>query len=175
MSRVGKLPIPVSSAVNVTLDPSMIVVEGPKGKLEQRLDPDVKVTFVDGIIKVVASEGVNSAAKVGLYRSLINNMVVGVEHPFEKTLEPIGVGYKVSIEGNLLIMSLGYSHDIFVDVPKDLNVSVNKNIIVVQGASKYHVGQFCATIRSFRKPEPYKGKGIRYKGERILRKDGKRK
>ncbi len=176
MSRVGKLPIKLSDAVKVNFVENSIVVEGPKGRLEQKLHESVKVNVENDMVVVSKAEGNSEGnAMVGLYRSLINNMVHGVQTPFEKSLEVIGVGYKVSVAGGFLILSLGYSHDVVVEIPNGLEVDSKKNIITVSGADKYLVGQFAANIRKLRKPEPYKGKGVKYTNEQILRKEGKNK
>lgn len=174
MSRVGKLPIQVPSGVTITVDDAAITVAGPKGTLSQFTIPGIGIEQKDGVLTVTREndEAINRA-KHGLMRSLVNNMVVGVTQGFSKKLEINGVGYRANMEGAKIKLQLGYSHDIFFTPPQGVQVSVEQNIITVSGISKQQVGQTAAEIRSFRKPEPYKGKGIKYEDERILRKSGK--
>jgi large subunit ribosomal protein L6 len=174
MSRIGKKPIPVPSGVKVTINGASVVVEG-KAKLSWELPELVKAEVVgDEIIVSRDDESRRSSAMQGLARSLINNMVVGVSQGFKKELAVVGVGYKVQVNGKKLVLNLGYSHTIEYDIPAGLNITVaDGNKIVVEGADKQMVGQAAATIRSFRKPEPYKGKGIRYVDEQITLKEGK--
>ena len=174
MSRIGKKPIPGPSGVKVTINGASVVVEG-KAKLSWELPELVKAEVVGNEIIVSRDdESRRSSAMQGLARSLINNMVVGVSQGFKKELAVIGVGYKVQVNGKKLVLNLGYSHTIEYDIPAGLNITVvDGNKIVVEGADKQMVGQAAATIRSFRKPEPYKGKGIRYVDEQITLKEGK--
>ena len=174
MSRIGKKPIPVPSGVKVTINGASVVVEG-KAKLSWELPELVKAEVVGNeIIVSREDESRRSSAMQGLTRSLINNMVVGVSQGFKKELAVIGVGYKVQVTGKKLVLNLGYSHAIEYDIPAGLTITVaDGNKIVVEGADKQMVGQAAATIRSFRKPEPYKGKGIRYVDEQITLKEGK--
>ena len=174
MSRIGKKPIPVPSGVKVTINGASVVVEG-KSKLSWELPELVKAELVGNEVIVSRDdESRRSSAMQGLARSLINNMVVGVSQGFKKELAVIGVGYKVQVSGKKLVLNLGYSHTIEYDIPAGLTISVvDGNKIVVEGADKQMVGQAAATIRSFRKPEPYKGKGIRYVDEQITLKEGK--
>ena len=174
MSRVGKQPIAIPSGVNVTIDDSKITVSGSKGNLEQTALPGVKITHKDDHLHIerINDEAVNRA-RHGLMRSLLNNMVVGVSQGFEKKLEINGVGYRVAQQGADLKFNLGFSHDVIYKVPAGINISVEQNVITVSGISKQQVGQVAAEIRALKKPEPYKGKGIKYVDERIIRKSGK--
>ena len=174
MSRVGKLPIQIPSGVTITVDDAAITVTGPKGTLSQFTLPGVTISQEDGVLTVTReNDEAENRAKHGLMRALINNMVVGVTQGFSKKLEINGVGYRANMEGAKLKMQLGYSHDVYFTPPAGIQISVEQNVITVSGISKQQVGQVAAEIRSFRKPEPYKGKGIKYADERILRKSGK--
>jgi large subunit ribosomal protein L6 len=174
MSRIGKASILVPSGVNVTLTKDEIVVEGSKGKLSQFTMPGISVTQ-DGDQLVVSrqNEEQTTRAKHGLMRSLVNNMVTGVSQGYSKKLEINGVGYRVSAAGADLKFSLGFSHDVTYKLPEGVQAQVDQNIVTISGISKQQVGQVAAEIRALRKPEPYKGKGIKYEGERIIRKSGK--
>lgn len=174
MSRIGKLPIDIPSGVTITVDPDNITVAGPKGTLSQFTMPGVTVKQEDGQIVVtrVDDEGPNRA-KHGLMRTLVNNMVVGVTEGFSKKLEINGVGYRVAMAGSGLKLNLGFSHDVNYALPQGITATVEQNTITVTGISKQQVGQVAAEIRALKKPEPYKGKGIKYEGERIIRKSGK--
>ena len=183
MSRIGKLPISIPAGVTVTLKDSVVTVKGPKGELSQKVDPSIKVNVADGHVTFEVDENspVNYKQKQafhGLYRALVNNMVVGVSEGFKKTMELVGVGYRVSNQGNLIELSLGYTHPIFIQLPQEVKVETkserNQNpIITLESCDKQLLGLICAKIRSFRMPEPYKGKGILFKGEVIRRKSGK--
>lgn len=180
MSRIGKAPINLPSGVDVTVDKSNIVtVKGPKGTLTQQLDPDLKLSVEDGVLNIVRpTEQKRHRAAHGLYRSLVSNMVQGVTDGFSKDLELYGVGYRASNTGNLLELSLGYSHPIMFYVPDEIKLETvaekgQPPTIKLQAIDKQLLGQVAAKIRSFRSPEPYKGKGVRYKGENIRRKAGK--
>jgi large subunit ribosomal protein L6 len=174
MSRIGKLPIDIPSGVTITVDPETITVTGPKGTLSQFTMPGINVT-VEGAQAIVAreSDAREHRSKHGLMRTLVSNMVTGVTKGFEKKLEINGVGFKAAIEGPKLKMALGFSHDVFYPTPAGITLAVEQNVITVSGISKQQVGQVAAEIRSFKKPEPYKGKGIKYADERIIRKSGK--
>jgi large subunit ribosomal protein L6 len=174
MSRIGKLPITIPSGVTITVDESAITVEGPKGKLSQFTLPGITVKQDDGMLSVSREndEAINRA-RHGLMRSLINNMVVGVTTGFSKKLEINGVGFRANMQGTDLKMQLGYSHDVIYKAPQGVDIKVEKNEVTVSGISKQQVGQVAAEIRALRKPEPYKGKGIKYADEQILRKSGK--
>ena len=184
MSRIGKLPINIPAGVTVTLKDNVVSVKGPKGELSQAVDPSIIVTIENNVITFAideANETVGVKQKQafhGLYRSLVNNMVVGVSQGYKKEMELVGVGYRVSNQGNLVEFCLGYTHSIFIQLPPEVKVETkserNKNpYISLESADKQLLGLICAKIRSFRKPEPYKGKGILYVGEQIRRKSGK--
>ena len=181
MSRIGKLPIsiPAGVTVNYDNDSHVCTVKGPKGELSQWIDPSIKFNNADGQISFEIDENspVNIKQKQafhGLYRSLVNNMVVGVSAGYTKVLELVGVGYRVSNQGNLIEFALGYTHPIFIQLPKEIKSERNQNpILTLESCDKQLLGLVCAKIRSFRKPEPYKGKGILFKGEVIRRKSGK--
>lgn len=174
MSRIGKLPIAIPSGVTITIDPDTITVAGSKGTLKQFTMPGVTVTQDEGQIVVTReNDEPQNRAKHGLMRSLINNMVVGVSTGFSKKLELNGVGYRVALAGSGLKMNLGFSHEVNYALPAGVTATVEQNIITVTGIDKQQVGQVAAEIRALKKPEPYKGKGIKYVGERILRKSGK--
>lgn len=174
MSRIGKQPIPIPSGVTITVDDSHITVNGSKGNLEQKALRGVKVTHRDDHILVerINDEAINRA-RHGLMRTLVNNMVLGVSQGFEKKLEINGVGFRVAQQGTDLKFNLGFSHDVIYKVPAGITVGIDQNVVTVSGISKQQVGQVAAEIRSLKKPEPYKGKGIKYVGERIIRKSGK--
>ena len=174
MSRIGKLPIQIPSGVTITVDSGNVTVKGPKGELSQFITPDVTVTNEDGVVTVVRKDDSKPAkSQHGLMRSLINNMVVGVTDGFEKKLEVNGVGFRVSGGGQNLEMALGFSHPVKYTAPEGVNITVNKMEITVAGHNKQQVGQVAAEIRALKKPEPYKGKGIKYADEVIIRKAGK--
>lgn len=175
MSRIGKQPVNIPENVQVKIDSGVISVEGPKGKLSQNLVPDVFVEIQDSKILVSISnpKDKDQRAKWGLQRSLINNMVIGVTNAFEKKLEINGVGYKASIQGKKLTILAGYSHPVDFELPEGIDGLVEKNIITINGIDKQLVGTVADKIRKIRKPEPYKGKGIRYFGEVVRRKEGK--
>jgi large subunit ribosomal protein L6 len=174
MSRIGKQPIDLPSGVTITVDDKKITVSGTKGTLEQFTMPGVKVAQEENQVLVsrVNDEAANRA-RHGLMRSLVNNMVQGVSQGFEKKLEINGVGYRVAQQGTDLKFNLGFSHDVIYKVPQGIQVSVEQNVVTVSGIDKQQVGQVAAEIRALKKPEPYKGKGIKYVDERIIRKSGK--
>lgn len=174
MSRIGKLPIDIPSGVTITVDPETITVTGPKGTLSQFTMPGINVT-VEGSQVLVAreSEAREHRSKHGLMRTLVSNMVTGVTKGFEKKLEINGVGFKAAVEGAKLKMALGFSHDVYFPTPAGITIAVEQNVITVSGINKQQVGQVAAEIRELKKPEPYKGKGIKYADERIIRKSGK--
>ena len=177
MSRIGKKPVPVPSGVKVSVSGRQIDVEGPMGKLSYEFRPEVEVVIGEGGDEVVVkrdSDERQSRAYHGLTRALINNMCVGVSKGYEKRLEVVGVGYLAALSGNQLQLRVGFANEIHKQVPAGLDVSCpDQNHIVVKGADKQMVGQFAAEVRAVRKPEPYKGKGIRYEGEQVRRKAGK--
>lgn len=179
MSRIGKLPIALPKGVTVTLNDNVVTVKGPKGEMSQFVDPRISVSVEEGEIKLSrATDEKEDRSLHGLYRSLVNNMVVGVSEGFKKTLELVGVGYRASNQGQLLELSLGFTHPIFLMLPAEVKVETkserNKNpFIYLESCDKQLLGQVCSKIRSFRKPEPYKGKGVKFEGEIIRRKSGK--
>lgn len=175
MSKVGKLPVAIPAGVTVTVANNVVTVKGPKGELKQDFSSDVKVEVKDNEV-VVSLENITKQANAfhGLYRNLINNMVVGVTTGFTKTLVITGVGYRAEIQGKVLMLNLGFSNDIFVTIPEGLTVTADaQGKVTISGISKQLVGEFSAQIRKLRMPEPYKGKGIRYENEVIRRKVGK--
>ena len=177
MSRIGKLPIKVPTAVdiNVANDNSMVTVKGKFGTLEKALPDVIQLENTDGTLIVsLKNETRTNKALHGLYRTLINNMVIGVSEQFLITLQLQGVGYRASVQGKSLVLNLGYSHPVEIDIPEGITVEVVQNTIVnINSCDKEQLGLFAAKVRSWRPPEPYKGKGILYKGEKILRKAGK--
>lgn len=174
MSRIGKLPISVPSGVTITVDSEAVTVTGPKGTLTQFMMPGIDVKLEDNTLTVSRqSDEREHRSKHGLMRTLISNMIVGVTEGFSKQLEVNGVGFRVAQEGNKLKMALGFSHEVNYTIPEGVTVTVEQNVITINGSSKQQVGQVAAEIRSLKKPEPYKGKGIKYIEERIIRKSGK--
>ncbi len=180
MSRIGKLPITVPAGVAVTIgDDNVITLKGPKGELSQPVSGNMKIELNDGVLTIERPDDEKESRSLhGLYRSLLNNMVIGVSEGFRKELELVGVGYRVSNNGQILELSLGYTHSIFLQLPNEIKVETkmerNKNpLIILESCDKQLLGQVCAKIRSFRKPEPYKGKGVRFVGEQVRRKSGK--
>jgi len=180
MSRIGKKPVEVPSGVTITVGKdNIITVKGPKGELKQDIDRDIVVEIKDNTVLFSRpTDQIRHRAMHGLYRSLISNMVKGVTEGFKKELELVGVGYKAANQGNILDLSLGYSHNILFEIPKELKVATaqekGKNpIISLESIDKQLLGQVCAKIRSLRKPEPYKGKGVKFVGEVLRRKAGK--
>ena len=175
MSRIGKKPITIPAGVTVTFDNGLFSVHGPKGTLARRVDVDMDVAVSPGRIEITPRRsGGKSQALWGLWRSLIANMVEGASSGFEKKLEIEGIGYRASLEGQVLVMRLGFSHPVNFPVPERIAIRVEKNIITIAGIDKEQVGSVAARIRALKKPEPYKGKGIRYQGEIIRRKAGKK-
>lgn len=179
MSRIGKHPISIPAGVTVSVKDGVVTVKGAKGELSQSVDTRIEVAVEDAQVVVRRhSDERQERSLHGLYRALIHNMIVGVSEGFSKTLELVGVGYRASNQGQILELSLGFTHNIFLQLPKEINLETkterNKNpLIILSSADKQLLGQVCAKIRSFRMPEPYKGKGIRFEGEVIRRKSGK--
>lgn len=179
MSRIGKIPIALPSGVSWTADKNLITVKGPKGELQELIDPDISVKEEDGnLIVERPTNQIRHKAMHGLYRSLIKNMVVGVTEGYTKQLELVGIGYRCSNQGNLLELSIGYSHPVFFYIPDELKLETKMEkgqnpTVFLSGIDKQLIGQIAAKIRQLRKPEPYKGKGIKYTGEQIRRKAGK--
>jgi large subunit ribosomal protein L6 len=180
MSRIGKQPVVVPGGVTITVGKDNIVtVKGPKGELKQLIDRDITVEVKDGQVEFARpTDQIRHKALHGLYRSLVNNMVKGVTDGYKKSMELVGVGYKASNQGNLLDLALGYSHNIIFEIPKEIKVTTAQEkgqnpTIVLEGVDKQLVGAVAAKIRSLRKPEPYKGKGVKFVGEVLRRKAGK--
>lgn len=183
MSRIGKLPISIPAGVTVTLNNNVVNVKGPKGELSQKVDSSIIVKIEDNhiLFEIDENSPVNYKQKQafhGLYRALVNNMVVGVSEGYKKVLDLVGVGYRVSNQGNIIEFALGYTHPIFIQLPSEVKVETkserNQNpVIILESCDKALLGLICAKIRSFRMPEPYKGKGILFQGEVIRRKSGK--
>lgn len=179
MSRIGKLPIQIPAGVTVTLKENVVTVKGPKGELTQEIDPAISVQVEGAVCNVSRpNDEKEIRSKHGLYRSLIHNMVVGVSEGYTKTLELVGVGYRASNQGQVLEFSLGYTHAIYFGLPAEVKVETkserNQNpLVILSSCDKQLLGQVCAKIRSFRKPEPYKGKGVKFQGEVLRRKAGK--
>jgi large subunit ribosomal protein L6 len=180
MSRIGKQPVIAPSGVTITVNKENVVtVKGPKGELKQTIDRDITVEVKDGTITFARpTDQIRHRAMHGLYRSLVSNLVKGVTDGYERKLELIGVGFKASSQGNLLDLALGFSHNIVIEIPKEIKVATAQEkgqnpIITLEGIDKQLIGQVAAKIRSLRKPEPYKGKGVRYVGEVVRKKAGK--
>ncbi|MBK8195459.1 MAG: 50S ribosomal protein L6 [Lewinellaceae bacterium] len=180
MSRIGKLPISIPGKVEISIaSDNTVTVKGPKGSLSQKIDPDIQVKIEDGTLTVARpTEQKRHKSLHGLYRALINNMVVGVNEGYTKEMEVIGVGYRVENQGNILTLTIGFSHPVMFAIPPEIKLTTamekgSPPLIRLEGIDKELIGQVCAKIRSFRKPEPYKGKGIMFKGEQIRRKAGK--
>ena len=179
MSRIGKAPIEIPAGVTVTVAGDVVTVKGPKGQLTQKFNPELEVKVEDNhVVLTRPSDDREHRAQHGLYRALIHNMVVGVSTGYRKEMELVGVGYRAQSTGKVLELSLGYSHAIYIKLPPEIKVETkserNKNpLIILESDDKQLLGQVCAKIRSLRKPEPYKGKGIKFVGEIIRRKSGK--
>jgi large subunit ribosomal protein L6 len=179
MSRIGKSPVTIPSGVDVKVDGTTVTVKGPKGELTQEIDSCVQLKIEDGIITFTReSDAPAHRAKHGLYRSLLNNMCQGVSEGFKKQLEVVGVGYRAVAQGQTLELALGFSHPFVIEFPKEITVSAVSEkgkapVVTLESHDKQLVGQAAAKIRSLRKPEPYKGKGVRFLGEEIRRKAGK--
>ena len=184
MSRIGKLPIHIPAGVTATCKDGVVAVKGPKGELSQKVDPSINVSIENGVISLeenfdkLQDNPKQRQAFHGLYRALLNNMVIGVSEGYKKELEIVGVGYRVSNQGNVVTFELLHSHSIVLVLPAEIKVETkserNKNpLVILESCDKQLLGQVCAKIRSFRKPEPYKGKGIKFVGEVLRRKSGK--
>jgi large subunit ribosomal protein L6 len=179
MSRIGKLPISLPSGVSVTVSGDQVTVKGPKGELHQQINPEISVSVDNGVVTVTRpSDQKQHRSLHGLYRALIGNMVTGVSQGFVKKMELVGVGYRATSNGQVLELALGYSHPIHLMLPNEVKVEAvtdrkSNPIITLESVDKQLLGQVCAKIRSLRKPEPYKGKGVRFQGEVIRRKAGK--
>jgi large subunit ribosomal protein L6 len=177
MSRIGKRPVEMPAGVTATAEGSTLSVKGPKGTLSLQMRDEIRYDISDGSISVQpANDSQKARAFWGMQRTLVQNLVTGVTEGFTKTLEITGVGYRAAVQGKNLRLQLGYSHDVNVEVPADLTVvTPDTTTIVISGSDFQRVGQLAAEIRQWRKPEPYKGKGIKYRGEFIFRKEGKKK
>lgn len=180
MSRVGKAPITIPSGVELKVDDKNVVTaKGPKGELTQKIDAEMKISINDGVLEVARpSEQKRHKAIHGLSRALINNMVVGVNEGFKTQQELVGVGYRAAVQGQILDLTLGYSHHIYMEIPAEVKVTADQEkgknpIVTLESADKQLIGQVAAKIRGLRKPEPYKGKGIKFVGEQLRRKAGK--
>lgn len=179
MSRIGKLPVNIPAGVTVVVKDNLVTVKGPKGELTQTIHNNIKVEVEGNVCRVIRPDDEKeNRAMHGLYRALIHNMIVGVSEGYKKVLELVGVGYRVSNQGQILEFALGYTHPIYLGLPKEIKVETkserNQNpIIILESCDKQLLGQVCAKIRSFRKPEPYKGKGVKFQGEVLRRKAGK--
>ena len=180
MSRIGKIPVSLPQGVSVSVDNNVVKVKGPKGELCQKVDPDMEVSVEGGVLTVKRpTDQPRHRAMHGLYRALIHNMVVGVSEGFQTSQELVGVGYRVEAAGQLLKFSLGYSHDIYLQLPDEVSAEVPQvkkganPILILKSSDKQLLGMVAAKIRSLRKPEPYKGKGIKFTGEVLRRKAGK--
>jgi len=177
MSRIGKKPILIPENVEVKIENHQVLIKGPKGEISQEISPEISVEKKEDKIIIVSPKRKTkkTPALWGLTRALLQNHVIGVTQGFEKQLEIRGIGYKASLEGEkTLKLEVGFSHPVKLEIPADLNVSIEKNIIKVSGIDKQKVGEFAAKIRKVRPPEPYKGKGIRYVGEKVRKKEGKK-
>lgn len=180
MSRIGKQPVALPGGVTISVSAdNSLTVKGPKGELKQAVDRDIKIEMKDGNVEVTRpTDQIRHRALHGLYRSLVSNMVKGVTEGYKKELELVGVGFKAANQGNMLDMALGFSHNIIFEIPKELKVATltekgQNPKIILEGIDKQLIGQVAAKIRGLRKPEPYKGKGIRYRGEVVRKKAGK--
>ena len=174
MSRVGRLPVPVPAGVNIEIEPGRVAVTGPRGELEQHVHPDLHIALGDNEVVVTRpSDRREHRSQHGLARALIQNMVTGVSEGWSKTLEIQGTGYRAEMDGETLVLRVGYSHLVRKDPPEGIEFTVEGQLVHVRGANKQVVGQQAAEIRAVRPPEPYKGKGIRYQGEWVRRKQGK--
>lgn len=175
MSRVGKKPIELGDKAKAEINSGVVTITGPHGSISRTFKPVIKITLEENTIKLAPEvENLDTLALWGTYASHISNMVEGVVKPFAEKLIIEGIGFKADVKGDKLVLGLGFSHPVNVSIPSDIKVVVEKNIITVSGVDKEKVGQFAAYVRSLKKPEPYKGKGIMYEGEKIRRKQGKK-
>ena len=174
MSRLGKIPVAIPKGVEITMQDTLLTVKGPKGTLTREIKKDVQVNIENGTVTIVPQETILAKALWGTYAAHVRNMVKGVTEGFEKILEIEGVGYRAEVKGENLSMNLGFSHPVILAVPAGITAEVVKNVITLKGANLEDLNQFAANVRKVKKPEPYKGKGIRYRGEFIIRKQGKK-
>lgn len=174
MSRIGIKPIKLPENINVTVEPTEVIISGPLGEMRVALPYGITVTNKDGRLWVERhNETKQQKSLHGTVRSLLNAAVIGVLSGFEKRLEMVGIGYRASIEDNTIVLSVGFSHPVKLTIPDDIKTKIEKNVIIISGHNKQKVGQFAAVVRAIKKPEPYKGKGIRYQGEIVRMKQGK--
>lgn len=175
MSRIGRMPITVPAGVDVKVADNLVTVKGPKGELSQQFSKELDIKLEDSVLTVTRpSDDKKHRSLHGLTRTLIHNMIEGVVNGYSKTLEIDGVGYRAAKQGKNLVMNLGFSHQVIISETDDIQIEVPQpNLVVIKGIDKQKVGQFAAEVREKRQPEPYKGKGIHYQGERIIRKEGK--
>ncbi len=174
MSRLGKIPVAIPAGVEITMDGTLLTVKGPKGSLTREIKKDVLVTIDGGFVTLAPQETDLAPALWGTYAAHIRNMVTGVTTGFTRVLDIEGVGYRAEVKGNTLVLSVGYSHPVPLEVPAGITAVVEKSAITLTGSDRDALGQFAANVRKVRAPEPYKGKGIRYRGEFIIRKQGKK-
>lgn len=174
MSRLGKIPVTIPSGVTITHADGVLTIQGPKGTLSRAIRPDVAVTIDGSTLTLEPQKTADAPALWGTYAAHVRNMITGVTEGFTKILEIEGVGYRAEVKGNDLVLSVGYSHPVPLAIPDGITAVVEKSVITLNGYDKEAVGQFAANVRKVRKPEPYKGKGIRYRGEFIIRKQGKK-
>lgn len=175
MSRLGKQPVTLPSGVEATLADGILTVKGPKGTLTRSIHKDVTITIDGATLTVAPAKETDQAyALWGTFAAHVRNMIAGVTEGFTKVLEIEGVGYRAEVRGNTLVLNMGFSHPVEMELPEGISATVEKNVITLSGTDKEQVGQFAADVRKVRKPEPYKGKGIRYQGEYIIRKQGKK-
>lgn len=175
MSRLGKQPIEIPKGVEISYADGIVTVKGPKGTLTQPMRTIISVVLENNTIMLVPTKDtLESRALWGTYASLVHNMIDGVTEGFSKVLEIEGVGYRADAQGQKLTLSVGFSHPVILEVPQGITTTVEKNVVTITGTDKHAVGQFAANVRKVKKPEPYKGKGIKYRGEHIIRKQGKK-
>ncbi|MEN9922376.1 MAG: hypothetical protein RL097_653 [Candidatus Parcubacteria bacterium] len=174
MSRLGKIPVAIPSGVTVTFEKGLLTVKGPKATLSREVKNDVTITIDGATVTLAPTESEAARALWGTYAAHLRNMVKGVTEGFTKILEIEGVGYRAEVKGSEIVLSMGFSHQVPLAIPAGITAEVQKNVITLSGADKDALGQFAANVRKVKEPEPYKGKGIRYKGEFILRKQGKK-
>jgi large subunit ribosomal protein L6 len=174
MSRLGKIPVAIPAGVEITLADGVLTVKGPKGTLTKAVRDDVMFAIEGGQVTLIPGKTVLAKALWGTYAAHVRNMVTGVTTGFTRVLEIEGVGYRAEVKGNTIVLSVGYSHPVPLEIPEGISALVEKSVVTLSGSDKDALGQFAANIRKVRKPEPYKGKGIRYRGEFIIRKQGKK-